>query len=399
MTTLKQFTGLRNQQRPERLEPGSLVDCANVILDDTGAIETRPGYSDIADMLDIGTVTDAYHMPHTQYGFILAEGNLYCWEGYSLRTAATGLTDTKLHFAALSNNLLYAGRTDAGWIRNGTLWQPLRVPMPELPTVETRSGSLLHGQYQITQVYRHLDSGIRTPAHPSVSVEVDTTGKSIAITVNPPEGWISDVFITERNGTAESYLASSIGGTVVYDGQMLLDPLDDWYINTQPLLNRPISGMALSEMRLHVAVYNPAYDTTQYYRSIMGQWHLFRLNREVFSRGGKCRQMLGVAEGVLIATDREVFLWVENGTDEGAITRLAAYGCGEERPIAMDSFGAVTINTDRGQATYPPFDNSSRFKFIPPKASIVRSAIIHQDGKHLALVNQDESEAPYTEYN
>jgi hypothetical protein len=400
MATIDKFSGLRNQQRPERLQPGSLVDAENVILDDTGALETRPGFSGIIGLLDIGTITDSYPMPHNQYGYVLANGSIYCWDGQSLRTAATGLSDSKLQFAALSNHLLYAGDNDAGWIRNGIHWQPIRVPMPTPPRVEIRTGSLYAGQYQITQVYRHLVTGITSPAHPSMSVDCIEQGlSSVAIFPNAPSGWVSDIYITERNSTVERYLATSYGGQVIYDGQPLGDALDDWHINTQPLPDLPISGLALSDLRLHAAIYNSNFDTTQYFRSIQGHWHLFRLNREVFSRGGRCQQMLGVAEGVLIATDREVILWSENGTDEGAVTRLAAYGCGREKPIMTDSFGAVTINTDRGLATYPPFDNSGRLKYIPPKAESSRSAIVHQDGKHIALVNADETHDAYTQYD
>lgn len=401
MTTLTRFQGLNNQQRPEALEPGTLKACNNVILDDSGKLETRFGYWAMDGSFDIGIVTDHFNLPHERWSFYLAEGSLYCWDGHSLRTAATGLTDDTLHHAAVGNSFLYGGDTDAGWIRDGVIWQPLRVPMPTLPSVSVVGGGLPPGQYQIATVYRPYGavSAMATPAHPSVSVFIpDGTTRGIAITPAPPAGWCADVYVTAANGTAERYFATSYGGEVVYTGQELLDALDGWHIGTKPLPSLPIIGMAMHDLRLHVAFYNAEFNTTQYYRSVQGRWHLFRLNEDVYSRAGRCLQMWGVDEGVLVATNQEVFLWQEDGTGAGRVQSLCRWGCSEDRPIDKDSTGQVTINTDRGFATYPPFDVSTRFKFIPPKATSASVSILHQDGKHLALVHADEEGNPYTEY-
>jgi hypothetical protein len=339
-------------------------------------------------------------MPHEKYSFHLAGGILYCWDEYSMRSARTGLTDTRLSFAALNDHFLYAGERDAGWIRNGVIWHPLRVPYPLKPSVALIVGSLPPGQYQITTVLRpYGDLQIKTPAHPSISVTIeDGTTAGIAIMPSPPTGWVADIYVSPANGTAERFLATSYGNEVYYTGQTLQDTLDDFLINTYPLPQFPVIGLALFDMRLHVAFFNHEYNTTQYYRSVQGHWHLFRLANDVYSRAGVCKQMLGVPEGVLVATDQEVFLWTEDGTGAGAIQSLCRWGCSSDRPMERDSTGTVMINTDRGIATYPPFDTSAMASFKPPKATSASVAIIQQNGMMLGLVNADEDGKPYNQY-
>jgi hypothetical protein len=400
-TTLTQFSGLDNQHRPETLEPGTLSNCNNVIVDDRKRLETRFGYWNYNSSLNIGEVTDRFNMPQEKWSYYLAEGSLYCWDEHSMRTAATGLTDTRLHHAAIGNNFLYGGNTDAGWIRDGIIRQPLRVPMPSFPTVQVVAGDLPPGQYQIATVLRRYGevSALASPTHPSLSVFIpDGSTGAISITPNPPTGYCADIYVTEANSKAEAFFATSYGSEVIYNGQELLDKLDDWHIGTKPLPSRPIIGMAMYDLRLHVAFYNADFDTTQYYRSVQGRWHLYRLNEDYYSRAGKCLQMWGVDEGVLVATTQEVFLWREDGTGAGSPLNLCRWGCSEDRPIDKDTTGKLCINTNQCLATYPPFDISTRFQFIPPKATSANVAMIQQNGLHVGLVNADEEGQPFTNY-
>jgi hypothetical protein len=397
MTTLSKFTGLRNQQRPERLAPGSLTACDNVIVDDTSAIETRFGY---LFHTSLAGITDAYTMPSERYGYILASGSLYCWDGQSLRTAATGLTDTKLQFAAVGNTLLYAGKNDAGWVVEGVNWEPLRMPMPPQPTIYPTAGDLEAGQYQITHVWRYLATGMETPAPTSKNVEVPVFG-GLLIESNPPNGYAADVYATRRDGTAEMYLSTSHGGIVGYYGpdNLTQRTLDDWQTNTYTLPDGEICGLALYSLCLHVAFYDGGGNRTQIVYSQRGSYQAYRLTKETYAVAGKVRQMQGVDEGVLIATDQAVWLWAEDGTDAGTLTNLSRYGCPGDRPMDRDSTGTVAIQTNRGLLTYPPMNDAARLKFIPPKAVACSVGIVQQDGLHLALVTADESGTPYTEYS
>jgi hypothetical protein len=402
MTTLKQFTGLRNQQRPERLEPGSLIACNNVILDDTGALETRFGYFHLQSLNDI---KDGFTMPHERYGFILADGKLYNFDMYSsfsMRTAVENLTETHLHFAAVGNTLLYVGNKDAGRVVDGMLWYPLRMPMPPQPTVHTAGipGNLHAGQYQVTQTYWNLGAGLETPAPASLNVEV-AENAGMFIEANPPSGYAVNFFVTPPNGTAERYIGTSYGG--MYNHDTLNESLhgrtlDQWQTNTQTLPEGNVVGLAIVGLCAHVAFYDSDHHRTQIVYSQRGSYQAYRLSKETYGVAGLVKQMLGVDEGVLIATNQAVWLWSEDGTDAGTMTRLSNYGCPNDRCIDRDATGITTITTNRGQLLYPPINDQARLKFIPPKANTVSTAIIQQNGLHLVLVTADETGEAYTAY-
>ena len=400
MTTLSKFTGLRNQIRPERLAPGSLTACDNVILDDTGALETRFGY--LFDTALAG-ITDAYVVPSERYGYILASGSLYCWDGQSLRTAATGLSDTELSFAAYGDTLLYAGAHDAGRVVEGTQWYPVRMPMPPQPAVTVfespTAPGLAAGQYQITQIYHQLGYGLDTPAPASRNIEVTTDGAALLIASDPPIGYSADIFIAKANSTVERYLGTMYGGSMGYNGQPLGRTMDDWQTNTQTLPALPVAALAVYGLCLHAAFYREASHRTQIVYSQRGSYQAYRLAKDTYAVAGHVRQMLGLDEGVLIATNQAVWLWAEDGTEAGTMTMLSQYGCPEERPISRDSAGAVLINTYRGVLTYPPVSDAAQFKFRPPACHACAVSIVHQDGMHLALVTADATGIPYTEYD
>lgn len=397
---IESFQGLANQHRPERLKPGTLVASKNVILDDTGALETRPGSSFLQGLsAELGTVTDGCAMQHERYGFVLAAGTLYCCDYQTVRPVATGLTDTKLQFANVGDHLLYAGATDAGWVLQGHGFQPLRFPQPTVPAISIVAGDLVAGQYQMATVYRQYGGGLMGSAHPSVSVHVED-GSGIAIQPSPPEGWAADVFITECNGTAEKFLGTSYGGQLVYTGQALSETLDDKHIGTYPLPSRPIIGLALHQLCLHAATYNAPFNNTQIIYSLRGDFHLFRLATATYSVNGRVKQLLGVDEGVLIATDQAVWLWQENGDDAGQMTKLSAYGCPDDLPMTRGSFNTVAIQTDRGILTFSPLNDTARLRFIPDKADSCSTQVVAWDGKLLAIVTLDvnDTSQPYTSY-
>jgi hypothetical protein len=379
------FLGLRNQARPERMERNALADGWNVVVTRDGSVQRRPGY---AYRQALAGATDGCSMPHEQYAFWLADGILYVDDGSQLRAVAAGLADTELSWAAFGDHLMYAGATDAGWLVDGTQHRPLRLPMPPQPEVAVVGGTLAAGVYQITQIFRHVETGLTTPSPPSLSGPLPD-GTALSIAVFPPDGYESDVFVTDGpNGTVEKYLGTTGRGSLVYNGQPLGRRLDDWEVNTYPLPDwLPITGLAVYGQRLHAAFYDADSDTSTVYLSQRGYFHMFRLASDVYTVQGRIHQMAGIPEGVLVASSQNIYLWTEDEQPSGKREVVFKYGSAPGRPIDTDKQGRTVVWTAQGLRRWPDFGPAEQAKFIPSDAPSCASAIIHVDGQNLAVVS------------
>lgn len=393
------FLGLRNQQRPELMPKGALTDAENVIHMADGSLQTRFGFD--ARWLALDNVQDFWGMAHERYAFVRAGDTIHIVHADGNHgVVVDGLTDETLSWASFGEHALYAGEQDAGWIANGQ-HSPLRLPMPPAPTVTVVPGEgvLKAGQYQITQVYRHIASGLETPAPPSVNIEAQDAA-ALQIDLAPPDGYRALVFVTECNKTVERFLGSGTSGHLTYTGaERLKRLLDLWQTGTYTMPTG-VCAMAYFGQRLHVATYSPDTETSYVYYSQRGYLQAFRFASDVYALPGRIVQMLAVDDGILIATDRSVRLWRETGTDTGDLDlqQRLDYGCPAGRPLVRDSYGQVTIFTHRGLATYPPLQNTARFQFIPPKATACHIGVATLLGQSFALAFADSEGAAYNQY-
>lgn len=382
---IDRFTGLRNQTRQERMAPGNLIEADNIIVMRDGGLEMRPGH---APRIALEGVTDGYSMQHERYAYWLADGKIYADDGEALRVAAQGIADTELSWAAFGNHIMYAGATAAGWIEDCTYYRPLRLPMPVVPVVNVAAGNLPAGQYQVTQVYRHIVSGLTSPAPASYNVDVPD-GSGLVIQCSPPAGYASDVFVTDGpNGTVEKFFCSLGYGQCYFNGGRLGRPLNSWEIGTWTLpAGLECCALAVHGQRLHAAFYHDNSDTTQVYFSQRGYFHLFRLESDGYTVQGRVHQMLGIPEGVLCAGEQAVYLWTEDGTDSGRRDVLDRHGSNPGRPIDMDRQGRIAVWTKRGLRRYPDFGPAEALKFIPPDTTGCATSIAHLNGQNVAIIS------------
>lgn len=420
------FTGLRNVQRPERLPPGALAEAVNLFVDDTGGLETLPGFTgEAAEGGEIGEVaigsgfvigtgpavkgisgtaalnrntgtigkmvigksfkigwhyrgfTDAWEMDHLKYGFLVFNGGIYRRDasGQTVRVYQ-GLSDDVLQWASVGNLAFYAGDDDAGWIVDGIQHRPLRLPMPNQPVISIERGPLKAGMYQVTQCFQHVESGLESPLSPSLNVEVPE-GVAILVHPEPPEGYRSKVYVTAVNHTVEKLLGVSDGGVLKYAGQALGELTDKRQINTYPLPALPVAGLAWWEEKLFAAFHDKTTDISTVYFSQRQAYGCFDLEQDAFAVPGEVVQMLGVPEGVLVATDRSIKLVTVEG-HFASINPVANYGCKPGRPFGKDQWGDVMVATVRGAAVW----NGS---------GLVSSHLKHswdlKDTAHVALIN------------
>jgi hypothetical protein len=187
---------------------------------------------------------------------------------------------------------------------------------------------------------------------------------------------------------------------LAYDGQTLGESLDDALINTYPLPDAPVVGLAVYGQCLHVAFYNASNNETTMVYSQRAHYQAYRLGKEAYSVQGQVVQMLGIEQGIVIATDQAVWLWTEDGSDAGKLDILTRYGCNksDKNPMERDAHGRVAIHTVHGLVTFPPLDESAQRKFIPPDGVAIAMTIIDQNGMMLAVANQAEEGEAYNQY-
>ena len=398
------FTGLRNQGNPLSMAPGCLQQADDVILTQYGMIESRSGYGPGQGFTHC---TDIYSPEHMRYGFVVSDGNLY--QGNDGLTPAnselitSGLVDGDYQWASTpsGDNTFFAGETEAGWVNRGKLW-PLRFPNPVAPLVEAVTGTMPAGRYQITQIYRHSATGMYGPAAPSFNI---TCGANCALQITsvPPAGYVADIYVTAAESTVERYLTTvSISGfTALYDTDPsnIQFPTLKPYINAWPFPDGPIDGIAWRDGYLFAGVHSYLSNVTRIYKSREWMYHLFEKDAwEEDSSGiritGRCMQMVGLDEGLLVATDAMIGLV---SPDMKTMTKLANYGVKPGRPIARDNYGTV-IQTVRGIRSFPPWDEGARLKYIPTPGTFARNFVGEMRGIRFSQVQTDYSGSAFNQY-
>ena len=398
------FTGLRNQGNPLSLQPGCLQQADDVIITKYGMVEGRWGYGPGQGFTNC---TDLYSPDHLRYGFVVADGKLYqCNDGANPDTAwllTSGLQDKEYFWASTpsGDNTFFAGASEACWINKGKLW-PLRLPMPGAPKVEITAGGMPAGTYQVTQIYRHTETGLYSPAAPSFNVKCGANC-ALVLTSEPPGGYAADIYVTAADSTVEKFLTTvSISGvSVLYD----TDPSNlQWptlkpYINAWTFPDGQIDGLAWMNGYLFVGVWSWQTNVTRIYKSREWMYHLYERDAwEEDEAGvrltGRCMQMVGLDEGLLVATDTMVGIV---SPDMKTITKLSNYGVLPGRPIAKDNYGAV-INTVRGIRTFPPWDEGARLKYIPHKGTTARTFVGEMRGIRFAQIQTDDGGSAFNKY-
>lgn len=402
MNRIEAFNGLNNQERRHTLPPGTLSACSNVVLYDNGDLETRWGYGAATGLGE----TDCLGMLHEQYGFYARGGSLYWFDGASSRFVASGV-DAKNSWAAVGDDCFYGGATNAGWVRD-THWRPLAMPMPIAPYVTVQpGGTLTAGQYRVCQVWRHIETGMETPASEVLAYGIQD-GFSLLVYCEPPTGYVAVVFVSEANNAPLKELGVTSGGNAVYAGQGLGRYLDQWQVNTYTLAG-PMAAMggicALAHygMEVHAAFYKASSNESMVCRSQKGAYQAYRLGIEVCNFAGRIVQMLGVPEGVLIVTDQAIWLWSDDSSATGQAAKLLRYGAAPKsvHPIGYDSNGNVAVATTRAIVLYSSgqVDDRARVKFQYNTPARADCYLLNYNGAVLALVyTENDGGVPYNAY-
>lgn len=390
---IRKWLGLRNTVRPERQPWGALATADNVLLDDSSALELRPGF---ARSLAIAGITDAYAPISRHYALVLAAGSLYSIDdSLGSRLLGSGYTESSFHWAQTENRVLFAGDTEAGLVIGGQILLPLRFPQADVPTVATLAGSMPAGQYQFAVVYRYTANAMEgTPS--MLYILEASTPCAFKITSAPPAGYEADVYVTAADDTTLRYLGT--GSTVFYnlDPAQLGEALDADQLNAYPL-PQGIAAIEIHEACLFAAVWDQATNTSAVWRSRPWAYHWYTLDQDGLAIPGKVLALLSTSAGLLIGSDTGIRLMTP---DEGLVS-LTDYGVVPGRPMIQDAEHRVTIWTTHGLATFSAakgFVDRFEGKLSVAGGSSCASAIVEFGGSRYALVLTDSSGTPENAY-
>lgn len=399
------LTGLRNQQRPERLSFGSLIDSDNVFLDSTGTLETRFGYEKV---ISLPNTTDGFSPDHYQWSYLVADGTLYAVDqSLTLWEVKTGLTDETLSWAQLGDRTFYAGNNDCGAIYGMKSWKPLRLPYPYIITYWLVKGSLRAGNYQITATFRHIASGIESPAHASILITTDGA-QAIRLDYTPPEGYAADIYLTDTDDTQERWVATTegyAGGSILIDApalQHLGRVLEAAQTLTDVFPEVPVTALAAHAKKVYFATYDATTNISFIAWSQVGWPQIFRLIQgeddsppDTAAITGKVLGMWGTDKGVLIGTDRDIWLL----DDEGRLTEFFEYWVLPGRPFASSKDGTIVANTIIGPVIIKDGQAlDAKHKFIPPASQSGSVSVIDFRGIRFSIILTDGVGSTYNKY-
>lgn len=388
----ERLLGLRNAVRPERQPFGAMAQADNLVADATGSLERRDGY---ALALELPSVTDGYPHLSAAYAFVVADGRLLSVSPDLAVVDLGAAPEGRYQWAQHEDLAAYAGDEDCGLVRSGRVLSPLRIPHPPFFATAT-TGALPAGTYQVTAVLRHAATGVEGAAPPSASVTVGDKG-GIHVAIDVPAGYEADAYITEADGTVERYAGS--GASVHYLAESLGAPLAGAQVNAHPF---PYGATALCfhEASLWVAIHDAASGTAFLLPSEPYWFQLFRPHEEGFAVPGTVLGMASTAEGLLVATDRAV--WLRDKGD--GLQLLADYGVVPGRPIAKDQDGTAVVWTKRGMCLFPPFRNlyqaeAGAWKLSVPPGAAASASIVNHNGLALAVALTDGGGEPFAQYS
>lgn len=388
------FRGLTNKADPIRmgldwnLDPRGaqsvwFEQADNVVVTNTGSLETTPGYSRATTNTNI---RGAYATRDQQRLYVVDSGELSKYdEMYTEQVLRMGLLgDGPVYFTEVNGEVYYSDGVDMGMITPAGTWRRWGFPTPEACTVTPSTGDLDAGIYRVTSTYV-ADTGLESQSGPELSF-VLSSGSSLHI--EPPflAGHRSAVYVTAPNGTVFYRLALLSSGNVTYTsgpetlGQELrtgrLDP---------PRGTRPVFWQG----SIYTAETYRTLDLTMVWYSLPLMYHHFDLAGRGIVVPGTVHMMAAHDKGLVIGTEREIFVYTGD-----ALAKLADYGV-PDGEHASEHNDKLYFWSHRGLIEFAPFRNTT--EAIVSLAPGVQAAgkVFQWDGMDRYVVALTQGGTPY----
>lgn len=138
-----------------------------------------------------------------------------------------------------------------------------------------------------------------------------------------------------------------------------------------------------------VAVWEPERDRSVLYFSRPGYPHEFLLDRDYVLLPGKVTLIVGVAQGLVIGTDRAIY----SDPIDAPLQREADYGV-PLNALAFDDRNRVYFWSDRGLCRALPFENMTDAALVPTRRRRLAAGLLPFQGSTYCVVQQTGEPSP-----
>lgn len=354
MPTISAFKGIQNTVSKRDIEDNALQDAVDVEITDAGGFVARKG-----NTLALETPIDTAYTTLDDTTYVVYAGQLSRVTDDLTLLPLTPSTATEFcdHQRVLFTNDGLSIYQDAV--------QNLVIPVPELePELLIANGSSPAGIYSVIYTYVNA-SGVEGGTSPVASVELTEPGDVFVYPVELP-GFTARVYMTEA------------GGEVFYNLEtgVQINPVQ---VNANQF---PKNANKIEYFDSKVYVTEEYQDYTVVWFSKAYHYHLFGVDNGYFVVTGKVEVLRAVTAGLLIGTDREIFIY-----SDGVLNRVATYGVVSGRPVVKLPNDTLLIHTVRGVCSFPPFTALTEDKVSLPMGTICSTKMVYSNGikKFIAL--------------
>lgn len=388
------FFGLVNTLDPLQSPRGSMVQADNIDIDSSatsgGSIHRREGYTKVATLTNVQSVF-APELGDCVYA--IANGELLKLDSsFSSTVLKTGVPNGEYHWEEVGPRVYICGPEkmviDTGVVR------PWGIEVPDTPVVTAIAGSLPKGRYFVTCTFTNeWGEESASPIPAVVELEDD---QALSVQVPSLADHTTNLYVSPNNADTMYQAARDCAGTFEYDGPLehLVYPLSQSQFQTNP---PPKDGYNLTyhDGRMHVVEYDHTKDISYVYRSELFWLALFNLFEQYDQIPGEVRILHSYSSGVLIATDREIYVY----SDTEGLTRLAQYGVPRGYQVSESPTGVVYFWTNRGLCRVPEFRNLTEDRVSVPPGDYCTTVFVEKEGYNKVLIsttNGGKANNPYS---
>lgn len=386
-----EFNGLNNMVDPVALDLSWATVADNVDITNKQKLVRTKGHTRVTSST---AISGAYATKDFSRAYVIDNGLLIQLnkDMSAMRTLRTGLSLAPYAFDEVNGVVYFTNGIDFGMI-DGDGAKPWGISDPDAPQVLIENGgSLQAGVYQIVCTF--VDKRGLESSNSDVVVAQTTGNKSRLFITGIPQatGYTTNVYATNKDGNVLMLLRENCGPDTTYDASdKLYRELPFWNTNTPrgslvayfggrmyTAEHFPSSDMSAiwSSLPLHFHHFDPGSEGTM----VPGKALVIRGSRETHFTGNERLTQRGVADALIIGTDREIYTW-----DGDQLVLLASYGVipGQH---AVEFKGKLYFWTQRGLCRALPFENLHESTVSVPPGLSAAGAVIEKDGTRRYVV-------------
>lgn len=364
---IDEFKGIHNTVSPRDIPQNALQDAVNVDLTNAGGLIGRPSHT----LAQAGAYTSAY---------TTNEGATYAVKAGRLGRIDEGLVFRDLvassanpGFADYQRNLF---TTDALQVINDTVIN-LRAVAPPTPIVSVVAGTKPAGRYSVLATATN-SSGLESGASRVVTVELQAPGD---ILVTPIEtGDQINIYMTECNGSVFFNMQTGFRMLSIHNS-------DPFPYNCDVIEYHESKLFVARQENIHSDAYSVVWTSAPL------RFHLFGYDDAYFVVPGKITAMKSTPQGLVIGTDKEIYVYNDN-----SIALAAPYGVVPGRSMVKLPNGQVLIHSVCGVCKAVPFEEITHAKVSLPMGSVCSTALMDSNGISRYIAMHDGAGEAFNSY-